>query len=132
MKKIIFICLLAILGCEKEEASPSLNGIFEGTISGWAQPINFSGQTVWAVTHQGNEVTANIKNQNIQGISDTFTFKGNITNDSTIVGTFTETANGFKVNGKYSKDMKHLWFESGDNGVASSYFRFKCELTKKE
>lgn len=50
MKKIAIIVLVfSLFSCEKEEVIQKLdlNGTYEGSITGWSQPIPVSGTAVW-------------------------------------------------------------------------------------
>lgn len=134
MKKVsLFLLFFTILGCKKDTLEPivTLNGIYEGTIAGWAQPTAFSGTTIWTINHEGNEISANVSNQVTAGFTSNFTIKGNITSDSTISCIIPEFQ-GYKVNIKYSKDMNNLSFENGNNGDADLRVRFKGLLIRKK
>lgn len=134
MKKIIVsVIFLSFLGCKEEKITPSvgLNGTFEGTTSGWSQPVTFSEQNTWTVYHQGNEITAIRDNNSNNPDAIKFTIKGTITSDSTLTGVVSSFPVYYKVKGKFSKDMNKLYFESSDNGELSNYFRFKSDLTRK-
>lgn len=136
-KTVIGIVFLFFLGCKKEEVVQKLDlsGTYEGTISGWSQPLPVSGTAIWKITHQDNKIVADIAHSELSGAwLKTAKYEGTVMNDSTIVGGFIQNSfpNPSVVNGKISNDGKSLVFETSGSDASYNYVRVKYVLSKKE
>lgn len=152
MKKILsFMLLLLFWGCTKEEditQKLDLNGSFSGKVTGKLDPAYFDGTATWVVTHQGNELLADITYQNVSAQGPGFPstndykitikkYKATIVNDTTFSGGFVDVnlinIPSYKsvVNGKISKDGKRITCATDGSDPAINYVRFSFDLTKK-
>lgn len=137
MKKIVTIILiLSIFSCKKEEVTKKLdlNGTYEGTLTGWSQPMPVSGTAVWQITHTDNKITANISHPQLSmGWLSTLSFNGTVVNDTTITGNFVQSSfptQGIAI-GKISNNGNNLVIETSPKDDAYNYVRVKYNLTKK-
>ena len=135
MKKIIgFWILLLFTACDKAEVQKKLdlNGTFEGTLTGWAQPINLNGTAKWIITHTGDKIDAKIINS-AQYVADTFTYSGTVINDTTFIGKFMASGTqSSSVNGTISKDGNHIVAKTALNDQWYEYVRVTYDLTRKK
>ncbi len=146
MKKILSFMLLLLFGeCTKEEVVPpklDVNGSFSGKVTGKIDPYYFDGTATWVITHQGNELLADITYQNVTANGPAVPqvndykitikkYKATIVNDTTFVGGFTDISAKSVVNGKISKDGKRITCATDGSDPTVNYVRFSFDLTKK-
>ncbi len=133
MKNIFSIIgIVLLLGCEKEEPKKlDLNGIFEGTYSGWSQPTNISGKARWEITHTDKTITAKIYHADAQNnFTPSFNYEGTLSSDSTFEGRFVVNAVNY-FNGKITKNGVHISASTATNDPSRNYFRITYEIDRK-
>ncbi len=118
--------ILFLLSCKDKNIVPTLDlsGSFSGTTKGYAQPINFNGQTTWQITQVADSVFANITYTDVEGYNIP-KYKGIIIGDTVIVGSMV-TASGtavLKTDGEIRNKGNELYFKSENIGyVHVEYF----------
>jgi hypothetical protein len=130
MKKalVIIISILSFSSCEKETAKPilDLNETYEGTYTGWSQPMPINGVNIWTIRQVQDSIFAEIETANLPNL-----FEGVIIGDTLINGRFKVPAYNI-LTGQIIDFGQELIIKTSPNDPTYNYFRIEYIIKRKQ